>query len=89
MVLSANYPQTYPQQLWTTKNPFVLAEITPARYIKEPLNKSLAGATGALRDEMRERRRREWLIPFARSLTKQIARKAPSHGVAAKSGGDR
>jgi hypothetical protein len=33
MVLSANYPQTYPQQLWTIKNPFVLAEITPARYI--------------------------------------------------------
>ena len=28
---------------------------------------------------MRERRRREWSIPFARSLTKQGARKAPSH----------
>jgi hypothetical protein len=44
---------------------------------KESLNKSLAGAAAALRDEMRERRRREWLTPFARSLTKQIACKAP------------
>src|SRR5690349_23073844 len=35
---------------------------------------------------MRERRRREWSIPFARSLTKQPTRKAPSLRVAAKSG---
>jgi CrcB protein len=28
---------------------------------------------------MRERRRREWLIPFARSLTRQTTRKSPSH----------
>ena len=28
---------------------------------------------------MHERRRREWLTPFARSLTRQTARKAPSH----------
>jgi hypothetical protein len=48
-------------------------------YVKEPLNKSRAGATPALRDGLRERRRREWSIPFARSLTKQTARKAPSH----------
>jgi hypothetical protein len=33
----------------------------------------------ALWDGMRERRRSEWSIPFARSLTKQIARKASSH----------
>jgi len=53
---------------------------------KEPLNKSPAGATAALRDGKRERRRREWPIPFARSLTKQPARKAPSLRVAVKSG---
>jgi hypothetical protein len=28
---------------------------------------------------MRERRRREWLTPFARSLTRQTARKTPPH----------
>jgi hypothetical protein len=54
--------------------------------LKEPLNKSRAGATMALRDEMRERRRREWLFPFARSLTKQTARKAPSHAGCGKIG---
>jgi hypothetical protein len=54
--------------------------------IKEPLNKSRAGATTALRDGMRERRRREWLFPFARSLTKQIAREAPSHAGCGKIG---
>jgi NAD(P)-dependent dehydrogenase (short-subunit alcohol dehydrogenase family) len=37
-----------------------------------------AGATAALREGMRERRRREWLIPFARSLTRQTARKTRS-----------
>ena len=54
--------------------------------LKEPLNKSHAGATTALRDGMRERRRREWLFPFARSPTKQIARKARPTRVAVKSG---
>jgi hypothetical protein len=33
MPLSANYPQTYPQQLWTRNNVLILAEITWARYI--------------------------------------------------------
>ena len=37
---------------------------------------SSRGATTALRDGVRERRRSEWSIPFARSLTKQTARKA-------------
>ena len=50
------------------------------------MNKSHVGATMALRDGMRERRRREWLFPFARSLTKQIARKARPIWVAVKSG---
>jgi hypothetical protein len=40
----------------------------------------------ALRDGMRERRRCEWLIPFARSLTRQTARKAPSHPGCSKIG---
>ncbi|SFU30709.1 hypothetical protein SAMN05216417_10196 [Nitrosospira multiformis] len=53
---------------------------------KEPLNKSLVGATVALQDEMRESRRREWLTPFARSLTKQMASKAPSHPGCSKIG---
>ncbi len=35
---------------------------------------------------MRERRQREWLMPFVRSLTKQTARKAPSLRVVVKSG---
>jgi hypothetical protein len=48
-----------------------------------------AGATAALRDGMRERRRREWLIPFARSLTRQTARKAPSPLGCGKIGRDR
>src|SRR5438445_10667212 len=48
-----------------------------SRYcLRESLNESRVSATAALRDGMRERRRREWLIPFARSLTKQAARKA-------------
>ena len=38
---------------------------------------------------MRERRRREWLIPFARSLTRQAARKAPPHKGCSKIGRDR
>src|SRR5690242_9969883 len=56
----------------------------PANYrnfynvVRESQNKSHAGATTALRDGMHERRRREWSIPFARSLTKQSARKASS-----------
>ncbi len=33
MVLLADYPQTYPQQLWTRKCILILAEITWARYI--------------------------------------------------------
>jgi len=44
------------------------------------------GATAALRDGMRQRRRREWLTPFASSLTRQTARKAPSNRVTVKSG---
>jgi hypothetical protein len=48
-----------------------------------------AGATAALRDGMRERRRREWPIPFASSLTMQTARKAPSHKGCGKIGRDR
>ncbi len=39
-----------------------------------------------MRDGMRERRRREWLIPFARSLTRQTARKAPPHKGCSKIG---
>jgi hypothetical protein len=50
------------------------------------MNKSHVGATMALRDGMRERRRREWLIPFAKSLTKQTARKTLSLRAAVKSG---
>ena len=46
--------------------------------VREPLNKSYAGAAAAFRDEMREARRSEWLTPFASRATKQIARKAPS-----------
>ena len=38
---------------------------------------------------MRERRRREWLIPFARSLTRQTARKTPPHKGCGKIGRDR
>jgi hypothetical protein len=67
------------KQAWTYQG-------NPPGFLKEPLNKSLAGATVALRDEMRERRRREWLFPFARSLTKQTARKAPSHAGCGKIG---
>ena len=52
---------------------------------REPLNESSASATAALRDVMHERRRSEWPIPFARSLTKQTARKALSLRVAATS----
>jgi biopolymer transport protein ExbB len=33
MVLSADYPQSYPQQLWTI-NPAILAQITAAGYIR-------------------------------------------------------
>ena len=47
-------------------------------FTREPLNKSHAGATAALRDGMHERREREWLTPFASSLTPQTARKALS-----------
>jgi hypothetical protein len=54
--------------------------------LKEPLNKSLLARRRLLRDGMRERRRREWLIPFARSLTRQTARAASAIGVAVKSG---
>jgi hypothetical protein len=50
------------------------------------MNKSHVGATTALRDGMRERRRREWLIPFAKSVTKQTARKTLSLRAAVKSG---
>ena len=53
---------------------------------KEPLNKSHAGATTALRDRMRERRRSEWSTPFARSLTKRAARKALSRSGCGKIG---
>ena len=45
---------------------------------KGPLNKSRVATTAASRDGMQERRRREGPLPFARSLTPQTAREAPS-----------
>jgi hypothetical protein len=50
----------------------------PAQVSREALNKSPLARRWPLRDGMHERRRREWLIPFARSLTRQTARKASS-----------
>jgi hypothetical protein len=47
--------------------------------LKEPLNKSPLARRRLCGMGMRERRRREWLTPFAKSLTRQTACKAPSH----------
>jgi hypothetical protein len=91
------YPLAYPRHIIGSCAPTAMA----AQYSAEPAaievdkatrgsaEQIFAGATAALRDGMRERRRREWPIPFASSLTMQTARKAPSHKGCGKIGRDR